>query len=41
MRAAMIRAFGEPAEVLELVDVEEIMGPAVAVPLRNTTAPDR
>jgi NADPH:quinone reductase-like Zn-dependent oxidoreductase len=29
MRAAMIKAFGEPAEVLELVDVPESTGPVV------------
>jgi NADPH:quinone reductase-like Zn-dependent oxidoreductase len=28
MRAAMIKAFGEPTEVLELVDVPEPTGPA-------------
>jgi NADPH:quinone reductase-like Zn-dependent oxidoreductase len=28
MRAAMIKAFGEPAKVLELVDVPEPPGPA-------------
>jgi NADPH:quinone reductase-like Zn-dependent oxidoreductase len=28
MRAAMIKAFGEPTEVLELVDVPEPNGPA-------------
>jgi hypothetical protein len=28
MLAAMIKAFGEPAEVLELVDVPEPMGPS-------------
>lgn len=28
MRAAMIKAFGEPAEVLELFDVPEPTGPA-------------
>jgi NADPH:quinone reductase-like Zn-dependent oxidoreductase len=28
MRAALIEAFGEPTEVLELVDVPEPTGPA-------------
>ncbi len=28
MRAALIKAFGEPTEVLELADVPEPLGPA-------------
>ena len=44
MRAALIKAFGEPTEVLELVDVPEPTGPAageVLVGVGSCSSPRR